>query len=113
VRKTEDGVIESILRSDLEADEALAFGAAVGALIGFGAAGDDGMALGAVWGTEPEAEWGVLGAGDEVRPVPTVPGDYTAFYDGVARALLEGGPPPVDPADAVRVLELLEAARLA
>jgi len=29
------------------------------------------------------------------------------------RALREGGPPPVDPTDAVRVLELLEAARLA
>ena len=37
VRKTEDGVIEAIQRSDLDADEALAFGAAVGALIGFGA----------------------------------------------------------------------------
>src|SRR6478735_618665 len=37
VRKTEDGVIEAIQQSDLDADEALAFGAAVGALIGLGA----------------------------------------------------------------------------
>src|SRR6478736_6190758 len=36
VRKTEDGVIEAIQQSDLDADEALAFGAAVGALIGLG-----------------------------------------------------------------------------
>ena len=64
------------------------------------------------WGEEPPEAWGLLGA-EEVSPVPTVPGNYTAFYDGVARALLEGGPPPVDPADAVDVLELLEAARLA
>ena len=63
------------------------------------------------WGEEPPEAWGLLGA-EELRPVPTVPGDYTAFYDGVARALREGGPPPVDPADAVRVLELLEAARV-
>jgi len=46
VRKTEDGVIESIQRSDLEPDEALAFGAAVGALIGLGAGGEEGMELG-------------------------------------------------------------------
>jgi len=64
------------------------------------------------WGEEPPEAWGLLGA-EDVRPVPTVPGDYTAFYDGVAQALQEGSPPPVDPADAVHVLELLEAARLA
>ena len=43
--------------------------------------------------------------------VPTEPGDYPAFYAGMARALREGGPPPVDPADAVAVLEVIEAAR--
>ena len=64
------------------------------------------------WGEEPPEAWGLLGA-EESLPVPTVPGDYTAFYDGVARALREGGPPPVDPEDAVQVLVLLETARLA
>jgi scyllo-inositol 2-dehydrogenase (NADP+) len=64
------------------------------------------------WGEEPPESWGLLNA-DDARPIPTEPGNYVAFYDGVARALREGGPPPVDPTDAVRVLELLEAARLA
>ena len=71
VRKTEFGVIESIQHSDLEADEALAFGASVGALIGFGAAGEDGLELGAVWGLreladghvfDDEDKWGVADA---------------------------------------------------
>ena len=67
VRKTEDGVIEAIQRSDLEADEALAFGAAVGALIGFGAAGDDGMELGAVWGLREMADGHVFDDEDKWR----------------------------------------------
>jgi predicted dehydrogenase len=66
---------------------------------------------GPAWGEEPETSWGRLGAGDDFRPVPTEPGDYTRFYEDVARALREGGPPPVDPEDAVRVLELLDEAR--
>jgi len=74
VRKTEHGVIESIQRSDLDADEALAFGAAVGALIGFGAAGEAGLELGAVWGLrelsdghvfDDEDKWRVA---DAIRP---------------------------------------------
>ena len=67
VRKTEDGVIESIQRSDLEADEALAFGAAVGALIGFGAAGEEGMELGAVWGLRELADGHVFDDEDKWR----------------------------------------------
>ena len=61
------------------------------------------------WGEEPPEAWGLLGE----RPIPSEPGNYVAFYEAVARALRDGGLPPVDPADAVRVLELLEAARLA
>lgn len=63
------------------------------------------------WGEEPEAAFGRLGADDEVRPVPTAPGDYLAFYRAVAAALRSGGPPPVDPRDAVAVLEVIEAAQ--
>jgi predicted dehydrogenase len=74
-----------------------------GALRAGGTPGDLG------WGEEPREAWGRLGE----RPVPTEAGNYVAFYDGVARALRGGSPPPVDPADAVQVLELLEAARLA
>jgi predicted dehydrogenase len=72
-------------------------------------AGGDPRAPG--WGEEPEPAWGVLGAGDEFEPVRTEPGAYVRFYEGVARALCEGAPPPVDPEDAVAVLELLDAAR--
>ena len=64
------------------------------------------------WGEEPEDAWGYLAVGEDSRPVPTVPGDYPAFYRNVARALLAGAPPVVDPYDAVRGLEIIEAALL-
>jgi scyllo-inositol 2-dehydrogenase (NADP+) len=66
---------------------------------------------GAGWGMEPEERWGRIGGDDDWRAVPTEPGAYPAFYAGIAAALREGGPPPVDPADAVAVLRILEAAR--
>ena len=65
------------------------------------------------WGAEPRERWGRLGAEGDLREVPTEPGDYGAFYEGVAASLLGGAPPPVDPVDAVTVLELLEEARAA
>ncbi|HEX6057701.1 MAG TPA: Gfo/Idh/MocA family oxidoreductase [Gemmatimonadaceae bacterium] len=63
------------------------------------------------WGEEPEERWGRLGVGDEARPVRTEPGAYPRFYDVVAESLRTGAPPPVDPADAVAALEVIEAAR--
>ena len=63
------------------------------------------------WGDEPAERWGSLGAGDDVHPVPTARGEYPAFYAGVARALREGGPAPVDPEDALAGLRIIEAAR--
>ena len=63
------------------------------------------------WGVGAAADDGLLGAGDEVAPVPTEAGAYERFYAAVATALDVGGPVPVDPWDAVGVLELLEAAR--
>ena len=56
VRHREHGVIETIQLSDLGVDEALAFGAGVGALIGLGAAGEPGMEVGAVWGMREMAD---------------------------------------------------------
>jgi uncharacterized membrane protein len=50
VKKNEDGEIEVVQRSDLNADEAEQFGAIVGALVGFGADGDDGASYGALAG---------------------------------------------------------------
>jgi predicted dehydrogenase len=63
------------------------------------------------WGEEPREQWGRLGVDGELREVPTVPGSYGSFYAEVARSLHESTPPPVDPSDAVAVLEVLEAAR--
>ncbi|MEU4095011.1 Gfo/Idh/MocA family oxidoreductase [Streptomyces sp. NPDC026673] len=67
-------------------------------------------APGAEWGTEPESAWGLLGAGDDVRPVPTVHGDYPAYYAAVAAALRDGTPPPVGAREAAAALTVLEAA---
>ena len=50
VRKHEDGKVEKVLRSDLSPEEAEEFGATVGALIGFGAGGEEGAELGAIEG---------------------------------------------------------------
>lgn len=44
-----------------------------------------------------------------VQPHPTLPGDYPAFYAGVAEMLLQDGPPPVPLEGAMQVMELLEA----
>jgi len=43
--------------------------------------------------------------------VPTVPGDYPAFYAGLVAALRAGGPPSVRPEEATAALEVIEAAR--
>jgi predicted dehydrogenase len=64
-----------------------------------------------LWGREPEDRWGSLGAGDEFRRIPTVPGAYQRFYEGVVLALREDAPPPVDPDGVVAGLEVLDAAR--
>jgi predicted dehydrogenase len=62
------------------------------------------------WGREPPEAWGTLGVEEQKRPVETDPGDWPAFYHGVAASLREGWPPPVDAADGVAVLEVIERA---
>jgi scyllo-inositol 2-dehydrogenase (NADP+) len=63
------------------------------------------------WGEEPPERWGLLGAGDQVRPHRTEAGAYPLFYAALVRALRNEGPPPVDPLDALAALEVIEAAR--
>jgi scyllo-inositol 2-dehydrogenase (NADP+) len=63
------------------------------------------------WGQEPEDRWGLLVTESGERRLPTVAGDWPAFYRGVATALLEGSAPPVQPSSAVEVLEVIEAAK--
>ncbi|AWN27418.1 Gfo/Idh/MocA family oxidoreductase [Streptomyces sp. NEAU-S7GS2] len=72
---------------------------------------------GVEWGVEPESRWGRLGAGSSPQtgggePVPTLPGDYPAYYAAIARALREGGRPPVTATEAAAALRVLEAAKL-
>ncbi|MFD6156216.1 Gfo/Idh/MocA family oxidoreductase [Nocardia sp. NPDC060256] len=63
------------------------------------------------WGTVGSEHWGVFGAEPAVERVPTIAGNYPAFYAELAAALLDGGRVPVDPRDAVATLRVLEAAR--
>lgn len=66
---------------------------------------------GAPWGTEPPSAWGTLGALGETRPVPSLDGDYPAYYAAIATALRDGGAPPVTAEQAADTLLVLEAAR--
>lgn len=62
------------------------------------------------YGVTPPSEWGTIGVGDALEPVPTEAGDYPAFYAGVAASILEGAPSPVDPRDALEVVRIVERA---
>jgi predicted dehydrogenase len=60
------------------------------------------------YGVEPESSWGLLGIDGSLERVPAQRGQYDAFYAGLAEALVGGAALPVDPADAVAVIELIE-----
>ncbi|WP_438828775.1 Gfo/Idh/MocA family oxidoreductase [Streptomyces klenkii] len=69
------------------------------------------------WGVEPESLWGRLGAGESPQtgggdPVPTLPGDYPAYYAAIEASLRTGAEPPVTAREAAAALRVLEAARL-
>jgi predicted dehydrogenase len=63
------------------------------------------------WGAEPEERWGRLVAGERSELVPSSDGAWPRFYAELAAALDGEGELPVDPRDAVAVLEILERAR--
>ncbi|KUN32108.1 MULTISPECIES: Gfo/Idh/MocA family oxidoreductase [Streptomyces] len=68
------------------------------------------------WGAEDESLWGRVGSGESPltgggTPVPTLPGDYPAYYAAVAAALRGDGPNPVTALEAAAALDVLEAAR--
>jgi uncharacterized membrane protein len=56
VKKDDEGNIETLHTSDLDEDSALEFGAVAGALLGLGAAGEEGAAEGAMAGAEAMAD---------------------------------------------------------
>jgi scyllo-inositol 2-dehydrogenase (NADP+) len=63
------------------------------------------------WGCEDERSWGTVGVDGSTVTQPTEAGAYPTFYRAVATALREGTPMPVDPAEAVTALQVLDAAR--
>ncbi len=55
---------------------------------------------------------GFLVRGEDAEPVPRARGEWADFYVGVRESLTGGANPPVDPREAVAVLEVLDAARV-
>jgi predicted dehydrogenase len=75
------------------------------ALAGGGRPGDAGF------GDDVEERWGFVGTEGDVQRVPTERGRYDTFYAAVVASLRDGSPMPVDPAESVAVVELIEQAR--
>ncbi len=65
----------------------------------------------AAWGQEPPERWGMLGTETASAPVPSLPGNYPAFYSGVAAAIRGDAPPPVQVNEAIAMLDVIEAAQ--
>ena len=64
------------------------------------------------YGEEGPEAFGTLTAADgQPELVPSIRGDWRRYYEGVADAILDGAPPPVDPADALIGLNLIALAR--
>jgi len=71
-----------------------------------GKAGDPG------YGEEPPETFGKLAIGEAAaETIASARGDWRLYYEGMADAILDGAPPPVDPADALAGLELIALAR--
>ncbi|MEO8336793.1 MAG: Gfo/Idh/MocA family oxidoreductase [bacterium] len=62
------------------------------------------------YGEEPEELWGIYGNGERQERVRTVTGNYSPFYAGVARAILNGDPPPVTVEQVAEGLDIIGAA---
>lgn len=63
------------------------------------------------WGEDPPERWGALSDGTTSRKVRTERGGYHEFYREVAVAVRQRVAPPVDIADAIAGLAIIEAAR--
>src|SRR5690242_2624532 len=75
-----------------------------------GAAGYGADAAG--YGADAAARYGTLTApSGATRRIATEDGDHRRFYESVVAAIRDGAPPPVDPADAVTGLALIDLAR--
>jgi len=80
VYKDEDGELEVEHLSNLTEDEAIELGTTIGALIGLGIEGEEGLELGAAAGAQAAAERGIhpLSDGDEWDVLEDIPNDSAA-----------------------------------
>ncbi|GAA2981666.1 Gfo/Idh/MocA family oxidoreductase [Actinokineospora diospyrosa] len=62
------------------------------------------------FGAYPESQWGELVTADGSRRVPTLDGDYLAFYTALAACLRGEAPNPVPPDQTADVADTIEAA---
>ena len=53
----------------------------------------------------------VANLGADARPLKTERGNYRRFYELTVPWLRDGAPPPVDPLDAIAVLNIIQAAQ--
>ena len=67
------------------------------------------------WGREPESEQGFLHTevnGEIIRKtIPSEPGNYGSYYEGIHQAIRSRQPPPVTAEDGLNVIKVIEAAR--
>lgn len=63
------------------------------------------------WGYEPESNWGTLYDDAGETRIPSEQGRYHDYYEAFAKAIEEGGEPPVPAAVGARTLAVLDAAR--
>lgn len=63
------------------------------------------------WGEEDPAQWGLLSGPGVPDPVPSLPGNYGAFYEGLHAAIRHGAAVPVSAEEGLAVVRVLEAAR--
>jgi scyllo-inositol 2-dehydrogenase (NADP+) len=60
------------------------------------------------WGKEPEEMWGKLTTADEVKTMPTIGGNYRAYYENVRDAILGKTHIAVTSEQALNVMRVLE-----
>ena len=78
VRKDESGRVMVMTASDLDWEEATAFGSYVGALAGYGAAGPEGVEAGAMAGAAELADGHLFNEGDTFRVTQSLPNNMSA-----------------------------------
>lgn len=63
------------------------------------------------YGVDPEENWGVVGLAGTLEPMPSERANFGSFYELLGQAMLRGGAVPVNPADSVAALRIIEEIR--